>query len=246
MPSVDKIEQHLTSLYRDDGTSDTLAKRIAVALSHPVISLAALRYVMRYPVIEVEMSRFEQKNARWMFNRRKPWRLRGIIASYIELPTPLDSYWRGANKQSLRRRTHKARASGYTVKAVHATEIIDIISQVFKAKGEVHEIERNLREMNLRKVGAPLDGAVCVSVFDQYETPVAFCLGTKTGNVVKTVLSCTSQKGTARWLCFSGFVEEVSARGGKFIVDSPPWAFPGGNQIFADHLGFLPARVRSA
>jgi hypothetical protein len=100
--------------------------------------------------------------------------------------------------------------------------------------------------MGLRQVGQSVVAPVCVGVFDSSGHVVGFSLGTQTGNVVRTLLSFNSIKGSVRWLCFTGYVHEVSARGGKFIVESPPWAFTGGNNIFAGHLGFVPARIRSS
>jgi hypothetical protein len=109
----------------------------------------------------------------------------------------------------------------------------------------IDDVESELLKMNLSNSRDPFNGAICVALFDQAENPVGFCLGIHTGNVVKSVWSATTEKGAARWLCFSGFVEEASARGARFIIESPPWAFSGGNKIFAGHLGFSPARIRS-
>jgi hypothetical protein len=123
-----------------------------------------------------------------------------------------------------------------------SSEINDAISQVFKDKGwdADHEL------MGLSYVGEPVVGALCVGVFDSQGHVVGFSLGTQSGNVVRTLLSVISQKGSVRWLCFSGYVEEVSARGARFILEAPPWAFTGRNGIFAGHLGFAPARIRRA
>lgn len=247
MPNVEKIEQLLSTIYhRGDRESATMVARASTAFMHPATVVAAWRYIMSFPVVSVSVSGFEKSNARWMFDARRPWRVRGLVLSYLELPTPLDTYWRGTSKQNLRTRTNKAKLAGYKVRTVESSEILGVISEVFKAKGQVHEIENDLRKMDLRKSGGPLDDAICVGVFDQCDSPVAFSLGIQTGNVVNTLLSNTSQKGSVRWLCFSGFVEEVSARGGKFILEPPPWAFSGKNRIFAGHLGFSPGRIRSA
>jgi hypothetical protein len=132
------------------------------------------------------------------------------------------------------------------VRAIDSSEINDVISQVFKDKGwAVHEIEADLRKKDLRKIGESLDGLICVGVFDPSEHVVGICVGAQTGDVVRTLWSFTSQRGTVRWLCFSGYVEEVSAKGGRLIIESPPWSFTGGNKIFAGHLGFVPARIRA-
>jgi hypothetical protein len=246
MPNVEKIEQLLSTLYnKEDRESATMVGRVSTAILHPATAVAAWRYIMSIPVVSVAVSGSEKSNARWMFDPWRPWRLRGLVLSYLELPTPLDTYWRGTSKQNLRTRTNKAKLAGFKVRAVESSEIIKVISEVFMAKGQFYEIEDDLRRMDLRKSGGPLDDAICVGVFDHCDTPVAFSLGIQTGNVVNTLLSNTSQRGSVRWLCFSGFVEEVSARGGKFILEPPPWAFSGRNKIFAGHLGFLPGRIRS-
>jgi hypothetical protein len=247
MPNVEKIEQLLSTIYqKEDREAATMVARVSAALLHPATALAAWRYMMSVPVVSVSVSGTEKSNARWMFDARRPWRLRGLVLSYLELPTPLENYWRGTSKQNLRTRTNKAKLAGFKVRAVETAEIVKVISEVFLAKGQVHEIENDLRKMDLRRSGGPLDDAICVGVFDYCDTPVAFSLGIQTGNVVNTLISNSSQRGSVRWLCFSGFVEEVSARGGKFILEPPPWAFSGQNRIFAGHLGFMPGRIRSA
>ena len=242
VPNVEEIEKFLTSIYQEeDGESSPIVKRLSNTLLHPVMALAALRYLTDFPIVKVAISGTDKSKTRWLFDPRRPWRHRGFISSYIELPLPLHLYWQGTSKQNLRTRTTQARVAGFEVRAVDSSEINDVISQVFKDKGwEVHEIERDLR-----KIRESLDGVICVGVFDPSEHVVGFCVGTQTGDVVRTLWSCASQKGRVRWLCFSGYVEEVSAKGGRFIVESPPWSFTGGNQIFAGHLGFVPARIRS-
>ena len=247
MPNVERIEQLLSTLYyKEDRDSATIVARVSAALSHPATAIAAWRYIMSIPVVNVAVSGADKSNARWMFDAWRPWRPRGLVLSYLELPTPLDTYWRGTSKQNLRTRTNKAKLAGFKVRAVESSEIVAVIAEVFTAKGLVHDIEGDLRKMALRKSGGPLDDAVCVGVFDDCDAPVAFSLGIQTGDVVNTLLSNTSQRGSVRWLCFSGFVEEVSARGAKFILEPPPWAFSGRNRIFAGHLGFSPGRIRSA
>ena len=197
--------------------------------------------------MKVGIPQTERSRTRWLFDPRRPWRHRGFIASYIELPSPLSPYFQGTAKQNLRTRIRDTPGSpGFEVRAVDSFAISDVISQVFKDKGwEEHEIEANLHKMGLRQIGASVANPICVGVFDSSGHVVGFSLGTQTGNVVRTLLSFNSIKGSVRWLCFSGYVEEVSARGGRFIVESPPWAFTGGNNIFAGHLGFVPARIRS-
>jgi hypothetical protein len=245
MSKVEKIERLLNALYgQEDGDSTRVGARVSTVILHPLTAIAAWRYILGIPVVTVAMSKAEKSNARWMFNSGRPWRLRGFVLSYLELPDPLDAYWRGSSRQNLRTRTNQAKLAGFKVRVVESSQIIEVISEVFRARGQVHEIEDDLRKMKLRKSGGPLDDAICVGVFDQCDTPVAFSLGTQTGNVVNTLLSNTSQRGSVRWLCFSGFVEEVSARGGKFILEPPPWVFSGRNIIFAEDLGFSPGRIR--
>jgi hypothetical protein len=232
MPSAEKTEQFLGNFYQIfDGRSPRIPRWFSMAASHPLTMISAVTYVMRVPIVVVNISQAEKSNARWI----------------LEVPSELEDYWRGGPKQELRRRSSQARLAGYKVRTVESGEIVDVIAQVYDlvAQGRVHEIEDNLRAMKIRRVGEPLDHAICVAVFDECETAVAFCLGTQTGNAVKTLLSGTSKRGTPRWLCFSAFVEEVSVRGGKYIVQPPPWALSEGNRIFARHLGFLPGRIRS-
>jgi hypothetical protein len=241
MPNRIQVENFLDSLYQTDyGEPVPVIDRLPIVVRHPVIAVAALRYLMSFPVVRVEMPRTERSQAPWLFDARRPWKYRGFISSYIEVPTPLDRYWQGTAKQNLRTRSHQARASGFEVRAVDSTQMDDAISQVWSAKGwSPGEIERHL--YNIRK---SLDEVVCVGVFDANGHAVGFCVGTQSGEVVRTLWSYASQKGAVRWLCFSGYVEEVNAKGGRVIVESPPWAFIGGNRIFAGHLGFVPARIR--
>jgi hypothetical protein len=243
MPNVETIEQVLSSFYQVQGSAATKTlKRLSIVISRPASTVAALKYLMQSPKVVIDMSPSQASNARWMYDPRRPWRLRGYISSYLELPSPLDAYWKGTSKQNLRTRTNQAKLAGFKVRAIENSEIMTVIAQVFNE--EVRRTETNLRKTNMRKVGVPLDDAVCVGVFDQSEKPIAFSLGIQTGNIVNTLLSSTKQKGGSRWLCFSGFVEEVSARGGKIIIESPPWALTGGNKIFAGHLGFSAGRIR--
>jgi hypothetical protein len=249
MPNVEAIDTFLASVYRIqdvEGESASYVKLLTNTIRHPVLGFAAFKYLMSFPVVKVAIPETEKSRTRWLFDPRRPWAHRGFIASYIELPSPLTPYFQGTAKQNLRTRTSHARAAGFDVRPVDTFEISDVISQVFKDKGwEQHEIEANLRKMGLRQVGESVVAPLCVGVYDSSGHVVGFSLGTQTGNVVRTLLSFNSIKGSPRWLCFSGYVQEVSARGGRFIVESPPWAFTGGNNIFAGHLGFVPARIRS-
>jgi hypothetical protein len=250
MPHVEVIDTFLASVYRvqdDEATSVSYVQLLANTFRHPIVGLAAFRYLMSFPVVKVAIPETEKSRTHWLFDPRRPWRHHGFIASYIELPSPLSRYFQGTAKQNLRTRTTHASKAGFEVRAIDSLEINDVISQVFKDKGwEEHEIEANLRKMGLRQLGASVAAPICVGVFDASGHVVGFSLGTQTGNVVRTLLSFNSIKGSVRWLCFSGYVEEVSARGGRYIVESPPWAFTGGNNIFAGHLGFVPARIRSS
>jgi hypothetical protein len=243
MPSQEEIENLLDSIYRtDDGDPAPMLERLPILVRHPALALAALRYLMTFPLVRVSIPGVARSKTRWLFDPLRPWNVRGFISSYIELPSPLDQYWQGTSKQNLRTRSHHARIAGLQVRAVDATEMNEVISQVWRDKGwQPHEMRRELD-----KIGKSLDGVVCVGVFDSSEHAIGFSLGTQTGEVVRTLWAYASQKGAVRWLCFSGYIEEVSAKGGRFIVESPPWAFTGGNRIFAGHLGFAPARVRRA
>jgi hypothetical protein len=244
-----EIEEFLNSIYRSqdvDGAVIPIVKRLSNTLLRPLMTLAAIQYLMSFPIVKVAIRGTERSKTRWLFDPRRPWRHRGFISSYIELPRPLHLYWQGTSKQNLRTRTTQARVAGFNVRAIDSSEVIAVISQVYKDKGWAeHEIEANLRKMGLRRGGESLAGTICVGVFDPSEHVVGFCLGTQTGEVVRTLLAFNSHRGTVRWLCFSGYVEQVSAMGGRFIIESPPWAFTGGNKIFAGHLGFVPARIRS-
>lgn len=241
MPNREEINSFLDSIYQTDySDSMPLMKRLPVVLRHPVLAVAALQYCLGFPVVKVALSRSECSSA-WLFDPRRPWRYHGFISSYIELPSPLDRYWHGTSKQNLRTRSHQARVAGLEVRAVESSSIDEVITHVWRDKGwQTGEIDRELR-----KIRESLDGVVCVGVFDACGHAVGFCVGMKNGEVVRTLWSYTSQRGTVRWLCFSGYVEAVSAKGGRIIVESPPWAFIGGNKIFAGHLGYLPARIRS-
>ena len=242
MPNVESIEQFLTSIYQSEsGDSSQIVKRLTIAALHPLMTFAALRYVMELPIVDVAIPKSDKSKARWMFDPRRPWRLHGFISSYIELPSPLHLYWQGTSKQNLRTRTSQARIAGFTVRAVGSSEISDVVSQVTRDIGWYEHSIEAVQSSILRS----LDDVICVGVFDPNEHVVGFCIGTHAGNVVRTRFSFTSQKGLVRWLCFSGYVEAVSARGARFIIESPPWAFTGGNKIFAGHLGFSPARIRN-
>ena len=248
MPGAATVDNYLQSIYRDHtGEPTSNAKRLFITIKHPFVALAALGYISRFPVVKVRVSRSERSTARWLYSVRRPWRLNGFVLSYIELPSPLQHYWQGPSKQNLRTRTSQARAAGLTVRPVSGPEIRNVISQVFKDKGwKAREIDDDLRRAAHRKLSESLEDAICVGVFDPSDHVVGFCLGTQSGDAVRTLWSISSQKGAVRWLCFTGFVQEASARGARFIVEEPPWAFRGGNQIFAGHLGFVPARIRIA
>jgi hypothetical protein len=245
MSNLDEMERFLTSIYRyqeEDGSSIPKGTRLANALKHPFMTVSALRYLFTFPIVRIDLPRPESAVKRWLIGPRRPWRHHGLISSYIALPSPLELYWHGTPKQNLRTRTRQARVAGFETRVVATAQIHDVIAKVLRDKGwEGHEVEANLRERDLSKYG---DSLLCVGAFDRKGHPVAFCVGTQTGDVVQTLWSYTSQKGTARWLCFSGYVEMVSARGGRFIVEDAPWSFTGGNKIFAGHLGFAPARIR--
>jgi hypothetical protein len=248
MLPTDHIDKFLEAGYRihEIGTG-RIRRWVGVTIQHPLALLAAPLYLLRVPVVSVEMSPAERADSRWMYNRSRPWRLRGFVSSYLEVPPRVEDYWHGPKRQQIRRRTTQAKTAGLTVRSVATSEIVPVIAQVYRADidGRVHEIEPNLREMKMRKSDDPLERAVCVGVFDTDGSAVAFSLGIQTGNAVITMLSGTAQRGPARWLCFSGLVSEVSARGAKYIIQSPPWSLTEGNKIFAHHLGFVPGRIRA-
>lgn len=242
----DVVDQFLRAVYRiHDEHDSTILRWLAQVGQHPVIAFAVAMYLMRVPIVEVQMSADERSRVNWLYDHRRPWNPRGFVSSYLELPTELENYWRGPAKQELRRRSAQAKASGLEARAVSMSEIIPVIAKVYRADidGRVGEIAKNLEDMRMRNDGALLEKSICVGVFEG-DTPVAFSLGVQSGNAVNTMLAGTSVRGTARWLCFSGFVEEVFARGGRFIIQPPQWALTSGNKIFAEHLGFLPGRVR--
>ena len=242
MPNTEDIETFLVSIYQGEfGNSPRIAKRLAKLVLHPVLTCSALRYVAQFPIVDIGIADSEKSKAQWMFDSRRPWRVRGFVLSYLELPSPLHLYWQGTPMQNLRTRSNQARAAGYTVRAVVPTEISGVLAQVFRGRGW----DENYIEETLRQLPSSLEETVCVGVFDPSAHPVGFCIGAQAGHVVRTLGAATSEKGTARWLCFSGYVEEVNTRGARFIIESPPWAFIGGNKIFAGHLGFTPARIRS-
>lgn len=201
----------------------------------------ALKYVFQHPIVEVSIPKSEKLRAPWLYESRRPWNLRGFISSYVELPSPVDHFWEGASKKKLRVRTKRADSAGFTTRSIAPREVSDAIAQVFRDRGwherDVVDAQNRLPEQ--------LDQLVSVGVFDTTDHIVGFCIGIVTGNIVRTMWSCTSQRGTVRWLLFSGYVRESSARGVKYIVQSPPWSFSEGNQIFAGHLGFVPVRIRN-
>ena len=248
MSNAEEIDNFLNSIFQlqDEEGSWPILKRVSKIVTHPILALVACRYLLNLPVVRVDMTNKDRSVARWLFDLRRPGRYYGFVSSYVELPFPLDRYWQGTAKQNLRTRARNARAAGFEVRAIESSRIIDVVSQVFQDKGwEVHNIEADLRKRDLRKVGESLSDAICVAVFDPDDRVVSFCVGTRTGDAVRTLWSVTSIKGPVRWLCFSGYVQEVSAQGGRILVDSAPWALTGGNKIFAGHLGFKAARIRS-
>jgi hypothetical protein len=171
MPNLEAIEKFLDSVYEThEGEPATMSERLSLLVRHPVLTLSALRYLLGFPVVRVSVQGVERSNAKWLFDSRRPWKYRGFISSYIELPTPLERYWKGTSKQNLRTRSHQARIAGYEVRAVDSTEMDGVIAQVFVDKGwQAHEIERDLR-----KIRDSLDGVVCVGVFDSSEHAVGF------------------------------------------------------------------------
>jgi hypothetical protein len=99
MPNVEDIEQFLTSIYQSEfGDSAQIVKRLTITAPHPLMTFAALRYVMGFPIVDVAIPKPDKSKARWMFDSRRPWRLRGFISSYIELPSPLHLYWQDTSK----------------------------------------------------------------------------------------------------------------------------------------------------
>jgi hypothetical protein len=242
MRNAEEVEHFLSSFYQDlDGTPKSGIKRILLVGSHPVMTLIALRYVVRHPIVVVSIPDTERSRASWLYETRRPWNLRGFISSYIEIPSPVDHYWQGASKKKLRTRSTRAETAGFSARPIASNEIRKAMAHVFRDRGWD---ERDVEDAQVR-LPEPLEELICVGVFDSTDHIVGFCIGILTGNIVRTLWSCTSQKGNARWLCFSGYVREASARGVRFIIQSPPWAFSGGNQIFAGHLGFVPARIRT-
>jgi hypothetical protein len=180
MPNVEAIDTFLASVYRNqdvEGQSASYVKLFVNTVRHPVLGLAAFRHLMSFPVVKVAIPETERSRTHWLFDPRRPWKHRGFIASYIELPSPLSQYFQGSAKQNLRTRTSHAKVAGFHVRPVDSLEINDVISQVFKDKGwEEHEIEANLLKMGLRQVGQSVVAPVCVGVFVQFnqgQRPVA-------------------------------------------------------------------------
>jgi hypothetical protein len=243
MPSTEKVEHFLTSIYRHfDEQQTSIVKTIAIVVTHPVLTFAALQYILHLPTVDVTIPESDKSKAPWLYDPRKPWKLRGFASSYIELPSPLHHFWQGQAKQNVRKATARAKNAGFVARAVDSVEIVEVVAQVFRDKGwDAHEIETMERYLR-----GPLEGGIFVAVYDEKEYAVAFCTGVQAGNAVRTFWANTSEKGQVRWLCFSGFVEEASARGARYIVESPLWAIPEGNRVFARRLGFRPARIRSA
>ena len=241
-PKSERVEQHLSSVYQvENGESPRFLRKLFVSLAHPFTTLAALRHIIGIPVVHIDVANSEKSKTAWIFDPHRSWRMSGFVSSYIELPSSLYLYWQGTAKQNLRTRTTQAKVAGHSVRSVDPSEISAVVSQVTTDSGwGIREKERNLHE-----ISEALDNAICVAVFDSSERAVAFCFGAQAGNAVRNLRAFTSQKGTVRWLCFSGYVEEASARGARFVIESPPWAFTGGNRIFAGHLGFVPTLVRS-
>jgi hypothetical protein len=242
MPEVEEVESYLTAFYRNSiGEPSSFAKRLTLALTQPAMMLAACRYVLSLPIVKVSIPESDKPRATWLFDSRRPWKFRGFASSYIELPQPLHQYWEGQAKQNLRKATARARAAGFTVRPIDSTEMSSVQTLVYRENG-LTESKVQAAELTLRQ---NLAGGLCVAVFDENEHAVAFCIGIQTGNAVRTFSANTSIEGQVRWLCFSGFVEEASARGARFIIESPPWYISEGNRLFTQRLGFTAARIRS-
>ena len=251
MPPTDlrEIDHFLDSLFHDRlGASTPQLKRLFLVVTHPVRAWHAARYVRQFPVVNVAIPKSEAENAKWIFSLRRPWKLSNFISSYIELPTPLSLYWHGQAKQNVRKATARARKEGFTTVPVKPTEVEDVVIQIGLESGwERYQIESVILQV-FKGSGwefPRISGAICVAVVDENDRPVAFCLGAQAGNVVRNIWAYTAERGNVRWLCFSGYLEEVSARGARFIVESSPWALSEGNDVFAERLGFKPARIRN-
>ena len=131
MRNLEEIERFLDSIYRtNDGDPAPMLERLPILLMHPLMAIAALRYLMKLPLVRVSMPGVESSKTRWLFDPRRPWNFRGFISSFIEVPAPLDSYWHGTSKQNLRTRSHQARTAGFHVRAVDASGMNGVISQV--------------------------------------------------------------------------------------------------------------------
>jgi hypothetical protein len=242
MPSAEKIDHFLVSFYQSpDGEPTRTVQQMGLILFHPATAVSAVRYIAKLPVVVISIPESDRSALPWLYDQRRPWNLRGFMSSYVELPSPLHLYWRGQTKQNLRKATARARTAGFTVRLVAAWEIGSVVAQVFKDKGWDDEgIEAMLRTLRESRTND-----FCVAVFDELGQPAAFCIGTQAGDAIRNVWANASQKGQVRWLCFTGFVEEAGERGAKYLVESPPWAMPSGNRLFAQRLGFAPARIRA-
>ncbi len=248
--NVSQIDRFLTSLFQNrSGGPTSQFRRLAIVISQPSTTWQAIQYVRQLPIVQVSIPASETANVKWIFNPRRPWKLSTFISSYIELPTPLGLYWQGQAKQNVRKATARARGEGYRVRPVESSEVERVVIQIGEESGwKRHEIDGVIRQVfnGTEWSLGDIRGAVCVAVVDGEDRPVAFCLGAQTGNVVRNIWAYTAQRGNVRWLCFSGYVEEVSAKGARFIVESSPWALSAGNDVFAERLGFKPARIRNS
>src|ERR1700677_1742299 len=105
MPNVEKTEHLLSTFYQIyEGRPPKILKCFFTVVVHPLTTISAVTQVMRVPIVAVDMSPEEKSNARWIYEPRRPWRMRGLVSSFLEIPSELDDYWRGAPKQELRRR----------------------------------------------------------------------------------------------------------------------------------------------
>jgi len=241
VPDETKIDHFLTFIFQSGYRTRAVPfRRLGFTILHPMVAWAAFQHLRRLPVVKVTISSSDRGKALWMYDSRRPWRLHGLVTSYLEIPSPLSIYWRGSSRHNLRTHTAHAKAEGYQVELVNSPAINGVIAQVTSDKGwRVIPVESALL-----RVGGTLDDAICVGVFDSNQRAVAFHVGVQAGNVLRNVWSYSSQRGSARWLCFSGFIEHASDKGVRFIIEAPPWALTGGNKVFMRRLGFTPARVR--
>ena len=113
MPNVARIEQLLSTLYRrEDRESPRVVARVSTVISHPDDGGGRVALHDRHSSRERCDVGTEKSNARWMFDATPVATLGALCLSYLELPTPLDAYWRGSSRQNLRTRTNKAKLAG--------------------------------------------------------------------------------------------------------------------------------------